>query len=81
MQAFIPKDYDKAQWRSAGKDVDIFGVVEKGVFVQKFAMVKRRQDGSFDWAIAHTNFFGREQSRALAIETVNGRFLSAIELR
>jgi len=81
IDSFIPDNIDKAQWHFTGEGEDVFGVREGVKVVEKFALVKRRPDGSFDWSIAGTAFQGREPNRERAIDKVNSLFLSAMEMK
>lgn len=82
VEGFIPDDFEKAQWHSVGdEDNWIFGVTEDKLINQKFAIVMRLENGTWDWAVASTRFQGNEQSKELAIEQVNNLYYSAMKLR
>ena len=79
-ETFIPEDFLKASWFYTG-DSYVFGIRNGETIVKKYAMTKRKPDGSCDWAIDGTHFQGNEPSNELAMEKVNNLFLSAIDLR
>jgi hypothetical protein len=82
MAGFIPDDFQKAEWHSIVGDRQswIFGVTEDKLINQKFAVVMRVGNGTWDWAIASTRFQGNEPSRALAMGEVNNLYNMAIKL-
>lgn len=85
LTTFIPDNIEDAQWYQVSKDIMIFGVKESGSNVisvdHKFAMIKRRQDGAFEYALNKTAFSGQEPSKEQAIKKVNDLYGSAIALR
>lgn len=81
IESFIPENFDQAQWHSVSDDVYIFGTLKGKIVDEKFALVKRNDNGSFDWAIADTQFQGNEPNKSLAQQAVEQVFYSAINYR
>lgn len=80
-QGIIPDNFDDCQWHYVDDDIHIFGVTKGRIVVDKYAIVKRLDDGSFDWAVSHTRFQGNEPSKSLAQERVGEIFYSAINIK
>ena len=80
-QGLIPDDFDQCQWHPIGDNLYIFGTLKTKLVVGKYAFVKRKENGSFDWTIADTRFQGNEPNKNLAICAVENIYYSAIKLR
>ncbi len=81
IQGLIPEDFDQCDWHCVNDGVYLFAVSKEKIIDHKYALVKRKDDGSFDWSIVGSRFQGNEPSRKLAKEAVGKIFNSAIKLR
>lgn len=80
-QGIIPENFDKAIWHSVGHGLWIFGIKKDEIVNEKFAFVKRQDDGSYNWAVVDTRFQGSEPSAFYAMKKVKEIFDSALELK